>query len=122
MGKYNESDVFRGYKQLSRKEQRALLGAVIVGGYFMPYLSYGLHFHHGEFCEELMEGLIRSPFIIGILFLLSLGIGLMGMIYGFASGHYRTDSDVIEGLTQPMEVIGCIFCNRFFRFSDVCLF
>ena len=59
-------------------------------------------------------GLIRSPFIIGILFLLSLGIGLMGMIYGFASGHYRTDSDVIEGLTQPMKLLGVYFVIAFF--------
>ena len=59
-------------------------------------------------------GLIRSPFIIGILFLLSLGIGLMGMVYGFVSGRYRTDSDVIEGLTQPMRLLGVYFVIAFF--------
>ena len=31
LGEYNGSNAFCGYKQLSRKEQRALLGAVIVG-------------------------------------------------------------------------------------------
>ena len=53
-------------------------------------------------------GLIRSPFIEGILFLLSFGIGLMGMVYGFASGRYRTDGDVIEGLTQPMKLLSSL--------------
>ena len=38
--------------------------------------------------------------------MLSFGIGLMGMVYGFASGRYRTDGDVIEGLTQPMKLLG----------------
>lgn len=57
---------------------------------------------------------MRSPFIVGILFLLSLGIGLMGMIYGFASGRYRTDGDVIEGLTQPMKLLGVYFVITFF--------
>ena len=81
LGEYNGNNAFCGYKQLSRKEQRAL---------------------------------IRSPFIVGILFLLSLGIGLMGMVYGFASGRYRTDGDVIEGLTQPMKLLGVYFVIAFF--------
>lgn len=46
----------------------------------------------------------------------------MGMVYGFVSGRYRTDSDVIEGLTQPMRLLGVYFRNRFFCFPDVCLF
>lgn len=50
-------------------------------------------------------GLIRSPFIMGILFLLSLGAAIMGMVYGFSSGRYRTDGDVIEGLAKPMKLL-----------------
>lgn len=46
--------------------------------------------------------------------LLSFGIGLMGMVYGFASGRYRTDGDVIEGLTQPMKLLGVYFVIAFF--------
>ena len=71
---------------------------------------------------ECHGGLIRSPFIVGILFLLSFGIGLMGMVYGFASGRYRTDGDVIEGLTQPMKLLGVLFCDSFLCLTDVCLF
>lgn len=113
LGKYNESDVFRGYKQLSRKEQRALLGAVIVGVLYAVLILWTT-FSSWGILRGVNGGLIRSPFIIGILFLLSLGIGLMGMIYGFASGHYRTDSDVIEGLTQPMKLLGVYFVIAFF--------
>ena len=113
LGKYNESDVFRGYKQLSRKEQRALLGAVIVGVLYAVLILWAT-FSSWGILRGVNGGLIRSPFIIGILFLLSLGIGLMGMIYGFASGHYRTDSDVIEGLTQPMKLLGVYFVIAFF--------
>ena len=47
-------------------------------------------------------GLIHSPFLAALLFLLSFGIGLMGMVYGFAAGRYRTDGDVIEGLGESM--------------------
>ena len=49
---------------------------------------------------------MHSPFIAGILFLLSLGAGFTGMAYGFSSGRYRSDNDVIEGLTQPIKLLG----------------
>ena len=38
----------------------------------------------------------------------------MGLVYGFASGRYRTDGDVIEGLTQPMKLLGVYFVIAFF--------
>lgn len=113
LGKYDEKDVFSGYKQLSRKEQRALAGAVIVGGLYAVLVLWAT-FSSWGILRGVDGGLARSPFIIGILFLLSLGIGLMGMVYGFASGRYRTDSDVIEGLTQPMKLLGVYFVIAFF--------
>lgn len=58
--------------------------------------------------------LIRSPFIMGILFLLSLGAAIMGMVYGFSSGRYRSDNDVIEGLAQPMKLLGGYLVIAFF--------
>jgi len=57
---------------------------------------------------------MHSPFIAGILFLLSLGIGVTGLVYGFSSGRYRTDSDVIEGFTQPVKLLGEYFAIAFF--------
>ena len=36
------------------------------------------------------------------------------MAYGFSSGRYRTDNDVIEGLTQPMKLLGVYFVIAFF--------
>ena len=57
---------------------------------------------------------MHSPFIAGILFLLSLGAGFTGMAYGFSSGRYRSDNDVIEGLTQPIKLLGVYFVIAFF--------
>ena len=113
LGEYNGSNTFCGYKQLSRKEQRALWGAVIVGLLYAAFVLWAT-FSSWGILRGVNGGLTRSPFIIGILFLLSLGIGLMGMVYGFVSGRYRTDSDVIEGLTQPMRLLGVYFVIAFF--------
>ena len=56
---------------------------------------------------------MHSPFIAGILFLLSLGAGFTGMAYGFGSGRYRSDNDVIDGLTRPIKLLGVYFVIAF---------
>ena len=38
----------------------------------------------------------------------------MGAIYGFVSGRYRKDSDVISGLSHPMQLLGVYFVIAFF--------
>lgn len=102
-----------GYKQLSRKERRALLVSVL-GGVAYAVVILLATFSSWGILRGVNGGLLRSPFIMGILFLLSLGAGIMGMIYGFSSGRYRTDGDVIEGLTQPVKLLGVYFVIAFF--------
>jgi aminobenzoyl-glutamate transport protein len=113
LGEYEGEIRFNGYKQLSRKERRAMVSAVIVGLLYAAIILWAT-FSSWGILRSVNGGLIRSPFIVGILFLLSLGIGLMGMVYGFASGRYRSDGDVIEGLTQPMKLLGVYFVIAFF--------
>lgn len=113
LGEYKGDIRFTGYKQLSRKERRAMISAVIVGGLYMTVILWATFSSRG-ILRSANGGLTHSPFMVSILFLLSLGIGLMGMVYGFASGRYRTDSDVIEGLTQPMQLMGVYFVIAFF--------
>ena len=67
LGQYEGKQIFEGYKQLSRKERRAMTMAIV-----------------------------------------------MGMVYGFSSGRYRSDNDVIEGLAQPMKLLGGYLVIAFF--------
>ncbi len=113
LGEYSGHIRFNGYKQLSRKERRAMIGAISIGAIYTTVILFAT-FSSWGILRSVNGGLIRSPFIEGILFLLSFGIGLMGMVYGFASGRYRTDGDVIEGLTQPMKLLGVYFVIAFF--------
>ena len=113
MGNYGGSTLFEGYKPLSRKERRALTVAIIVGVAYVALVLW-LTFSSYGILRGVSGNLMRSPFIMGILFLISLGAGLMGMIYGFSSGRYRTDADVIEGLAQPMKLLGVYFVIAFF--------
>jgi len=113
LGEYAGNVRFDGYKPLSRKERRAMIGSIFIGVVYVAIVLFAT-FSPWGILRSVNGGLIRSPFIEGILFLLSLGIGLMGMIYGFASGRYRTDEDVIEGLIQPMRLLGVYFVITFF--------
>lgn len=113
LGEYTGEIHFSGFKQLSRKEQRALIGAISVGVLYVIIIFLAT-FSSWGILRSVNGGLIRSPFIEGILFLLSFGIGLMGMVYGFASGRYRTDEDVIAGFAQPMKLLGIYFVIAFF--------
>lgn len=113
LGKYEGEVKVEVYKQLSKKERRALLTAIMVAGIYTTLILW-LTFSSYGILRGVNGGLMHSPFIAGILFLLSLGAGLTGMAYGFASGRYRTDSDVIDGLTQPMKLLGVYFVIAFF--------
>lgn len=101
------------YKPLSRREKRALILSLLIGAVYL-LIILGATFSSWGLLRSVNGGLIRSPFIVGILFLLSLGAGLMGMVYGFASGRYHTDSDVAEGLAQQMKLLGVYFVIVFF--------
>ncbi len=113
LGEYTGATSFEGYKQLARKERRALVTALLVGVVYtgiilwLTFSSYGI-------LRSVSGGLMHSPLIAGILMLISLGAGLMGMAYGFSSGRYRSDSDVIEGLAHPMRLLGVYFVIAFF--------
>lgn len=113
LGKYNGGIQFNGYRQLSRKERRSLIGALIVGVVYTSIILWAT-FSSWGILRSVNGGLMHSPFIEGILFLLSFGIGLTGMIYGFSSGRYRSDADVIEGLSQPMKLLSSYLVIAFF--------
>lgn len=113
LGVYNGGTRFESYKQLSYKERRALLMAMFVGMLYLV-LIFCLTFTSFGILRGVNGGLIHSPFIAGILFLISLGIGLIGMTYGFSSGRYRSDGDVINALAQPMKLLGVYFVIAFF--------
>ena len=98
---------------ITKKEKRSLYTALIIGAiYFLIILlstfsSYGI-------LRGVSGNLMRSPFIMGVLFLISFGLGLMGMVYGLNIGKYKSDTDVVEGLTQPMKLLGIYLVIVFF--------
>ena len=98
---------------LSNKERRALIISLMVGLLYLfiilvsTFSSFGI-------LRGVSGNLMRSPFIMGILFIISFGLGLMGMVYGLCVGKYRSDVDIMEGFTKPMRLIGLYLVIAFF--------
>ncbi len=100
-------------KALSHKEKRALSISLTIGLIYLIIILLSTFSSFG-ILRGVSGNLMRSPFIMGILFLISLGLGLMGMVYGFSSNKYRSDSDVVQGLSQPIQLLGVYFVIAFF--------
>lgn len=113
LGVYDGDIRMDDYKPLSRRERRALTLSLTIGAIYLLLILWAT-FSSWGLLRSVNGGLVRSPFIAGILFLLSLGVGLMGSIYGFASGRYRTDTDVVEGLVRPAKILGIYLVIVFF--------
>lgn len=113
LGKYSSQSTVSEFKSLSRKERRALGIALMAALCYAVLLIIATSTSYG-FLRGVDGTLLRSPFIQSALFLITFGFGLSGMIYGFTSGRYRTDSDVIAGFTQPMHLLGIYFVIAFF--------
>lgn len=113
LGEYSGEESLPNLKPLSHKERRALATALFVAILYIALIS-ALTFTSFGMLRGVSGGLIHSPFMASILFLLSLGIGLTGLAYGFSSGRFRTDGDIIQALVQPMRILAIYFVIAFF--------
>ncbi|KAA6300703.1 MAG: p-aminobenzoyl-glutamate transport protein [Candidatus Ordinivivax streblomastigis] len=115
LGTYEEGEQQQivAYKQLSHKERRSLSLALTVVVIYIILILWATFSSQGVL-RGVTGDLRRSPFIMGVLFIFSFGMGLAGAIYGFGSGRYRSDKDVIEGLTQPIRLLAVYIVIVFF--------
>ena len=113
-GLYDAVKRFAGRnKLLSRKERRALTLAVgvlllyfamLVMSMFLPWNLYW----------NITGGWLHSPFSKGLVYLLSIGIGLGGMVYGYVSDTFRHLFDVVEGMSSLIAERSFTFVSLFF--------
>ena len=51
-----------------------------------------------DFSEGADGGILSSPLIKGVVAMLFITAGGMGLAYGFATGKFKNDSDVMNGM------------------------
>lgn len=104
---------FAGYRSHSHKKYRALMTAMLIAGIYIS-LTMFITFASGGILRGINGEISLLPHMDDLIFLFSLGMGLTGMAYGYASDRYRKDHNILEGLTYMMPFLGIYFVISFF--------
>ena len=103
----------RKEKLLSRKERRALLMSAIAFGLFVALIVVALLLPW-NFLYGVTGSWEHSPIAKGWSYLLSVGIGLSGMVYGYVSDVFRNLADVVRGMSLLVSRLASYFVTLFF--------
>lgn len=101
-----------GHRRLYRKKRQALILAVVVGLGYVVAVGWGA-FSQKAILTGVTGTLDRSPFTEGWSLLLSLGLALVGGVYGLASGQFRSMLDVFRGLSALVAAMSGYFVYLF---------
>ncbi len=109
------------FSGLSAKEKRGLAWAGLAFAVIVAVTLIGI-IPAGGFFRGADGGLLTSPLIKGVVAMLFLTAGLMGLAYGIATGVYRSDSDVVDGMSESMKTLGSYLVLVFFAAQFVAWF
>jgi len=123
LGTYNGavSAKDQSFEKLSRIEKRGLLIAMITLAVIMGITLVGLIPANGFF-RGADGGFLSSPLIKGVVGMLFITAGAMGLAYGFTSGKFKNDSDVINGMGDSMKTLSIYLVLVFFAAQFVAYF
>ncbi|MDN0053624.1 AbgT family transporter [Bacteroides caecigallinarum] len=120
----------RRERKMSGKEKKSLVAAVMIAvAYFMVYalLAWG----PWNIVRGVTGRYVDSPLHDGALCILAIGIGVTSMVYGYSADHYRSDTDIVKGMSYmfsrfPSYLVSLFFVIQFmvaFEYSGfpVCL-
>ncbi len=122
LGKYTgKHDDEKGIERLDRKEKRGLLYALITFIIIFIVILIGLIPENGFFRPK--EGnLLETPLIKDVIAILFLVTGLTGLAYGFGSGRFKNDADVMYGMRDSIKSLSMYVVLVFFAAQFVAYF
>lgn len=85
-------------QSLTRKEKRSLFLSLITLLIYIITIAL-ITFSPFAILKSVTGTLANSPFEMGLFYIISFGFGLTGLVYGYISGKYRSDRDIISGMT-----------------------
>lgn len=99
---------------IQANEHKALRAAIMVGLLIVCLVLYGLIPEQGFLRHPETGDIIKSPFMSGLIALIALTAGLMGSIYGWVSGHFRSHLDIIQSMEKTISVMATYIVLMFF--------
>ena len=107
--------------KLSDKEKKAVIIALATLAGLVIITLIGIIPENGYF-RGSDGGILSSPLIRGVVAMLFIVAGAMGLAYGFATGTYKNDTDVIKGMTTSMKTLASYLVLVFFAAQFVAYF
>ncbi len=117
----NEDDLKENFDHLSSTEKKGLLYAALVFLGILIITLIGIIPTNG-FLRGSDGGILSSPLIKGVVAMLLITAGLMGLAYGWKTGTYKNDADVMNGMGKSMKTLASYLVLVFFAAQFVAYF
>ncbi len=121
LGKYTGDAPKEPIEKLSMKERKGLRWVGITGIIWLAILIVGLALENG-FLRGPENSILRSPVLKGFIGLLFLIAASLGIVYGFITGKFKNDSDVIKGMVGNFKTLATFLVLVFFAAQFVAYF
>jgi aminobenzoyl-glutamate transport protein len=118
-GEIDEKD--QSFEKPSKKEIRGLWWALATFGGIVVITLIGIIPEDGYF-RGVDGGILSSPLIKGVVAMLFITAGLMGLAYGFVTGSFKNDADVMKGMAVSMKSLATYIVLVFFAAQFVAYF
>ncbi|MDP2174521.1 MAG: AbgT family transporter [Bacteroidota bacterium] len=121
LGEYKGEEKAISIEQLNKDEKKGLWFALFGAILFTVFLLAGLIPEQGYLRGE-DGGILKSPFMSGIVAFIFVGAALCGIMYGIGAKTFKNDSDVMKGMSKSMETLGSYIVLVFFAAQFVAFF
>ncbi len=122
LGAYTGDEKPEEIRELTSAEKKGLRWSGIMLLAFVAFLLGGLLPADGYLRDPETGGILKSPFMSGIVAFIFLSAALCGIAYGVAAGTFKNDSDVMKGMSKSMETLGSYIVLVFFAAQFVAYF
>ena len=122
LGQYRGEERAEELQQLTAAEKRGLRYSAATALVLTAVILWGTVLSSGFLRNPETGGLLRSPFLSGIVAVIFISAALLGMAFGLASGSFRSDADIVGAMGKAMETLGVYLVLVFFASQFVAFF
>ncbi len=123
LGKYKNPDKLDmgNFDKLSKREKKGLYYALATFLFILAVTLFGMIPEDGFF-RGTDGTLLNSPLIRGVVAMLFVTAGATGLAYGFSTGSFKNDADVMKGMASSMKTLATYLVLVFFAAQFVAYF
>jgi aminobenzoyl-glutamate transport protein len=121
LGKYTGEEEVPSIEKLSKDEKRGLRYTLTTFAIITAIILIGM-FRANGFLRPPDGNLLESPLIKDVVAFLFIIAGLTGLAYGFGSGKFKNDTDVMNGMKDAIKTLSMYIVLVFFAAQFVAYF